>query len=58
MCKARLRGCTYGRSKGTTRRANRAAPTENLVEGNFAATQHERVRVADITYIATQEGFL
>jgi len=57
MCKSRLRGCTYG-SKGTTRRANRAAPTENLVEGNFAATQHERVRVADITYTATQEGFL
>jgi hypothetical protein len=57
MCKAGLRGCTYG-SKGTTRKANRAAPTENLVEGNFAATQHERVRVADITYTATQEGFL
>jgi hypothetical protein len=57
MCKAGLRGCTYS-SKGTTRRANRAALTENLVEGNFATTQHERVRVADITYTATQEGFL
>jgi len=47
-----------GRRKGTTRRAKRVAPAEDLVKRNFAATQMDRVWVADITYVATAEGFL
>jgi putative transposase len=58
MRQAGLRGCTRGkRRKGTTRRGKRA-PAEDLVKRNFAATDVDRVWVADITYVATQEGFL
>jgi putative transposase len=46
-----------GRRRGTTRRGKRA-PAEDLVKRNFAATEVDRVWVADITYVATQEGFL
>jgi len=54
---AGLQGCMRGRRRGTTRRGKRA-PSEDLVKRNFRATQADRVWVADITYIATREGFL
>ena len=47
-----------GRRRGTTRRGKRGAAAEDLLKRNFAATQADRVWVADITYIATAEGFL
>jgi hypothetical protein len=58
MRQAELRGCTRGRGKGTTRRSKRAAPAEDLVKRDFAATQMDKVWVADITYVPTEEGFL
>jgi putative transposase len=58
MREAGLRGCTRSRRKGTTRRGMRA-PAEDLLKRNFRATEPDRVWVADITYVATQEeGFL
>jgi len=57
MRRGGLRGCMRGRRKGTTRRG-RHAPARDLVKRNFAATQADRVWVADITYVATGEGFL
>lgn len=54
-----LRGCMRGRSRrGTTRRSERARPAEDLVKRNFVASKMDRVWVADITYVATEEGFL
>jgi putative transposase len=59
MRKSGLRGCVRGRRRrGTTRRSKRAAPAEDLVKRNFAATRADRIWVADITYVATREGFL
>ncbi len=58
MRKAGLQGCMRGRRKGTTRRGKRSAAAEDLVKRDFAATQVDRIWVADITYVATQEGFL
>ncbi len=58
MRKAGLRGCMRGRRRGTTRRDKRSAAAEDLVKRNFAATKIDRVWVADITYVATAEGFL
>ena len=59
MREAGLRGCMRGRRrKGTTRRAKRAVPAEDLVKRKFAATEVDRVWAADITYVATAEGFL
>jgi putative transposase len=57
MRQAGLRGCMRGRRRGTTRRGKRA-PAEDLVKRNFAATEVDRIWLADITYVATQEGFL
>jgi putative transposase len=57
MRQAELRGCTRSGRKGTTRRGMRA-PAEDLVKRNFAATEVDRVWMADITYVATEEGFL
>ena len=57
MRQAGLQGRMRGRRRGTTRRSKRA-PAEDLVKRNFAATEADRVWVADITYVATQEGFL
>lgn len=54
---AGLEGCARGRrSRGTTRRGKGAA--EDLVRRNFRATEADRIWVADITYVATREGFL
>ncbi len=58
MREAGVRGCMRGRRKHTTRRSKRATPAEDLVNRNFAATNTDRVWVADITYVATTEGFL
>lgn len=58
MRQAGLRGCMRGRRKGTTRRSKRAAPAEDLVKRDFAATQMDKVWVADITYVANAESFL
>lgn len=57
MRQAGLRGCTRSRRKGTTRRGM-SAPAEDLVKRNFAAAEVDRVWMADITYVATREGFL
>lgn len=59
MRKAGLQGCMRGRRrKGTTRRGKKIVPAEDLVKRNFVATQMDKVWVADITYVATAEGFL
>ena len=58
MRKAGLRGCTRGRRRGTTRRSKRAAPAEDLVKRNSAATRADGLRAADVTYVATREGSL
>lgn len=57
MRQAGLRGCIRGRRKGITRRGKRA-PAEDLVKRSFVAPRMDRIWVADITYIATGEGFL
>jgi putative transposase len=58
MQEAGLRGCVRGgHRRATTRRGNRPA-AEDLVKRDFRATQLDRVWVADVTYIPTQEGFL
>jgi putative transposase len=57
MRKSGLRGCMRGRRRGTTHRGKRAL-AEDLLKRNFAATEVDRVWVADITYVATAEGFL
>ena len=58
MRKAGLQGCMRGRRRGTTRRGNRSTAAEDLVKRDFAATKTDRVWLADITYLATAEGFL
>ncbi len=58
MRQAGLRGCMRGRRKRTTRRSGRAVPAKDLLHRSFAATQVDRVWVADITYVSTREGFL
>jgi len=47
-----------GRRRGTTRRGKRSATAGDLVKRNFQATEADKVWVADITYVATAEGFL
>jgi putative transposase len=57
MREAGLEGCMRGRRKATTRRGKRS-PAEDLLERNFRATKLDEIWVADITYVATGEGFL
>lgn len=57
MRKSGLQGCMRGRKKGTTRRGKQT-PAENLVKSKVRATEIDRIWVADITYVATAEGFL
>jgi putative transposase len=58
MREAGLQGCMRGTRKGTTRREIGAPLAEDLVKRNFATTQADKVWAADITYVATTEGFL
>jgi putative transposase len=58
MRKSGLQGCMRGTRRGTTRRAKRYAPAEDLVNRKFAAAEVDKVWVADITYVASAEGFL
>lgn len=58
MRQAGLQGCMRGQRKRTTRRSGRIVPAEDLLHRSFAATEADRIWVADITYVATQEGFL
>ena len=55
---AGLQGCMRSRKRRTTRRDPRAAPAPDLLRRDFVATQPNRVWLADITYLPTQEGFL
>ena len=57
MREAGLKGCMRGRRRGTTRRG-KGAPAEDLVGRNFGAPRMDTIWVADITYVATREGFL
>lgn len=58
MRKSGLQGCIRGRRRrGITRRGKRSA-AEDLVKRKFAATKIDMVWVADITYVATDEGYL
>jgi putative transposase len=58
MRKSGLQGCMCGTRRGTTRRSKRYAPAEDLVNRKFAAAEVDKVWVADITYVASPEGFL
>ena len=58
MRAAGLRGCMRGKRRRTTRRDPRAAPAPDLLRRDFVAGRPNRVWLADITYIPTQEGFL
>jgi putative transposase len=58
MREAGLQGCMRGRRRRTTRPSHRATPAEDLVKRSFAASQRDRLWVADITYVPTEEGFL
>lgn len=58
MRKEGLRGCLRGRRKRTTRRDGSAVPAPDLVCRNFTAVAPDRLWVADITYVKTEECFL
>jgi putative transposase len=59
MRKAGLKGCLRGRRKRTTtRRDGSAMAAADLICRNFASVAPNRLWVADITYIKTEEGFL
>ena len=58
MREARLQGCMRGRKKRTTRQSGRSVPAKDLLQRSFAATEVDKIWVADITYVATREGFL
>lgn len=58
MRAARLRGCMRGKKRRTTRRDPRAAAAPDLLRRDFVAGRTNKVWLADITYVPTQEGFL
>ena len=58
MRAAGLRGCMRRKKRRTTRRDPQAAPAPDLLRGYFVAAQPNKVWLADITYVPTQEGFL
>lgn len=58
MRESGIRGCLRGGRKSTTRRNKHAVPAEDLVGREFVAGAPDRLWTADITYIATWEGFL
>jgi putative transposase len=55
---AGLRGCMRSKKRKTTRSDSRTAPAPDLLRREFVAAQPNKVWLADITYIPTQEGFL
>jgi putative transposase len=55
---AGLRGCMRSKKRKTTCRDPRTAPAPDLLRREFVAAQPNKVWLADITYIPTQEGFL
>ena len=57
MREAGLRGCLRGRRRCTTRRDASAAPAPDLVGRKFAADAPNKLWLADITYVKTEEGF-
>jgi putative transposase len=58
MREAGLRGCIRGKRIATTHRSKRASPAEDLLKRDFRATKMDKIWVADITYVLTEEGFL
>ncbi len=58
MREAGLRGCLRGKRKRMTRGDPNGVPAPDLVRRKFAVAPPDRLWVADITYIATEEGFL
>jgi putative transposase len=58
MREARLRGVSRRRWVCTTQRDRSARPATDLVRREFTAAAPDQLWVADITYIATWEGFL
>ena len=58
MRQAGLRGCLRGRRRRTTLRARDTVPAPDLVGRKFAAAAPDRLWLADITYVKTDEGFL
>jgi putative transposase len=59
MRKAGLKGCLRGRRrKRTTRRVGSATPAADLVCRDFTTVGPNRLWVADITYVTTNEGFM
>lgn len=57
MRKEGLQGVTRRKKRGTTRRDLRAVASADLVDRNFTALAPNRLWVADITYVPTDEGF-
>ena len=58
MREAQLRGVSRRRWVCTTQRDRRVRPAPDLVQRQFSAQEPNQLWVADITYIATWEGFL
>lgn len=58
MREASLRGCMRGKRRSTTRPNENAAPAPDLVDRRFFSASPNRLWLADITYLATRQGFL
>ena len=58
MREANLMGAQRRRYRGTTRQDRQAVPAPDLVQRDFTASAPDRLWVADITYVATGEGWL
>ena len=58
MRRAKLRGSLRGRRMRTTYRTALQQSAPDLVERNFVSEEPDRLWVADITYVRSEEGFL
>ena len=58
MREANLMGAQRRRYRGTTRQDRQAVPAPDLVRRDFTASAPNQLWVADITYVATGEGWL
>ena len=58
MREANLMGAQRRRYRGTTRQDRQAVPAPDLVQRDFTASAPNQLWVADITYVATGEGWL